>query len=602
MNGESFSGLGVCPGIAFGRVQVVDRRRVSVPRYHLKPGKLDPELERFERAIEASERQLLELGERASRSGLKEVGSLLEAHTMILRDRVLHDATRDQIIEEQVNAEWALNKVVRKIREIFDGLDQDYFKERRSDVDLVSDRVLRNLVGAETELLNNLSPDAIVVAFDLSPADTIALARYSVKGFVTETGGRTSHIAIFARSMSIPAVLGVHGIMERAGTGDRVVVDGGSGQVLLRPTPAAQTRFRAAERRRAKEEAALLADRHLPAETRDAVRVSLLGNIEVSEEIASVVAHGGEGIGLYRTEFLVIERRRMPTAVEQVSEYRKVVRAMNGLPVTIRTIDIGGDKFMGGGHENAASPPPRAPSSPRYDSVPPPTRPFGGLNPALGMRAIRNSLRDVESFKAQLRAILQSSVDGPVRLLFPFLVGVEELRQARAILDEVKQELREAGTPFSEDVPVGVMIETPAAVWVADALAIEADFFSIGTNDLIQYALAVDRRNDDVAYLYQPCAPSVLRMLQAVAQAAARHQTPVNVCGEMAADPFYVPLLVGLGIRSLSMSAHSIPLVKRLIRRLSVAECEALVQGALQLTTTAEVEAAITRCIEAAGA
>jgi len=580
MNGvgaDTFHGLGVCPGFAFGRVQLVDRRRVAVPRYHLKAGKVEAELERFERAVVASEQQLVELIDRAARTGLREVESLLGAHTTILRDKVLHEATRERITSDQVNAEWALSLVIRKIRELFDGLDEAYFKERRSDVDVVGDRLMRNLVGAEVDMLSNLSPDAIVVAYDLSPGDTVALARYAVKGFVTETGARTSHIAIFARSMNIPAVLGVQGIAERAGDGDKIVVDGEQGVVILRPSSAAQTKLRAAERRRIKVEQALLADRHLPAETTDGERVTLLGNIEVPDEIDGVLAQGGEGIGLYRTEFLVIERRRMPTYAEQLGEYQRVVRAVAGRTITIRTIDVGGDKFV-----------PDAGVA-RFAS---------GQNPALGMRAIRYSLRDVEAFKAQLRAVLVASADGPVKLLFPLVTGVEEVRQAKAILDEVRAGLLADGVPFDAHLPVGVMIETPAAVMVADALAREVDFFSIGTNDLIQYALAVDRRNGDVAYLYQPCAPAVLRLIAEAMRAAREAGKPVSVCGEMAADPFHLPLLLGLGVRTLSMNAHAIPVVKRMDRRASAADCAALVAAVRTLGTTAEVEAELGRYAE----
>lgn len=577
VSGDTFQGLGVCPGFAFGRVQLVDRRRVAVPRYHLKPGKVDAELERFERAVVASEQQLVELIDRAARTGMREVESLLGAHTTILRDKVLHEATRERITSDQVNAEWALSLVIRKIRELFDGLDEAYFKERRSDVDVVGDRLMRNLVGAEVDMLSNLSPDAIVVAYDLSPGDTVALARYAVKGFVTETGARTSHIAIFARSMNIPAVLGVQGIAEKAGDGDKIVVDGEQGVVILRPSSAAQTKLRAAERRRMKVEQALLADRHLPAETTDGQRVTLLGNIEVPDEIDGVLAQGGEGIGLYRTEFLVIERRRMPTYAEQLGEYQRVVRAVAGRTITIRTIDVGGDKFV-----------PEAGVA-RFAS---------GQNPALGMRAIRYSLRDVEAFKTQLRAVLVASADGPVKLLFPLVTGVEEVRQAKAILDEVRAALVAEGVPFDTTLPVGVMIETPAAVMVADALAREVDFFSIGTNDLIQYALAVDRRNGDVAYLYQPCAPAVVRLIAEAMRAARDAGKPVSVCGEMAADPFHLPLLLGLGVRTLSMNAHAIPVVKRMVRRASAVDCAALVASMRTLATTAEIEAELGRYAE----
>ncbi len=581
MKEHIYSGLGVCSGIAFGRVHLVDRRRVSVPRYHVDEGKIGHELERLEAAIKLSEVQLADLRERAAKSHLKEVEMLLEAHTMVLRDQALLDAARENIEREQVNAEWALKKSVKKVRDIFDGLDEDYFRERRSDVDLVSDRVLRNLVGEETEFLDNLSEDAVVVAYDLSPADTVALARYAAQAFVTETGGRTSHTAILAKAMNVPAVLGVHGIMGAAGSGDAIIVDGAAGAVILGPSASASRRFHTLERRRAKEEEALLADRHLPANTTDDETLRLFGNIEVADEIEGVRSQGGEGIGLYRTEFLVIERHRMPSAAEHATEYTRVVREMGGGEVTIRTIDIGGDKFLRTGS--------RAPSDGAPSTV---------ANPALGLRAIRLSLRDPDSFRAQLRGILQASAEGPVRCLIPFVVGVGEILQAKAVMEEAKEELRAAKCEFDENIPFGVMIETPAAVWVADLIAPHVDFFSIGTNDLIQYALAVDRGNDDVAYLYRPCSPSILRMLNYVTKAAKEHDVPVSVCGEMAADPFHVPLLIGLGIRNLSMTSYSIPLVKRLVRRVSAEDCRELVTRTLELTTADDVEREVARTLK----
>lgn len=582
MTPQRFRGLGVCAGIALGKVHVVDRRRVSVPHYHLPPERREKELERLEAAILASERQLLELKRRAQDSNLREVEMLLEAHAMVLRDEAFRTATRDRILNEGQNAEWALKKTVRKIKQIFDGLDQDYFRERRSDVDVVGDRLLRNLVGAEVELLDNLSVDAVVVAYDLSPADTVALARYAAKAFVTETGGRTSHTAILARALGVPCVLGVHGIMDAAGTGDEIVVDGSAGEVVLRPTKAMQSRFRGTEKRRQREEQALLADRHLTAETTDGVPIKLLGNIEVAKEAEAVIAHGGAGIGLYRTEFLIIERPNIYSARDHQEAYLQVVRVLEGRELTIRTVDIGGDKFV-----RRSNPPP----------------PFGGLtsdlpaqySPDLGLRAIRLSLSEVPRFKEQLKGILAASAEGRVRILLPFVTAVEEVRKTRELIEEAKRELTAEGRPFDPALPLGIMIETPGAVWIADVLAKEVDFFSIGTNDLIQYALAIDRANEDVAYLYRPCHPAVLRMLRAIATAAAAHGTPVTVCGEMAGDPFHLPLLLGLGLRTLSMTATAIPLVKRLARRLAVTDCERLVAEAIDLSTAADVENAVAR-------
>lgn len=582
---QRFKGIGVCAGVAFGRVHVVDRRRVSVPRYHLPPDRRAQELERLENAIILSEKQFSELRRRASESNLHEVEMLLEAHGVVLRDAAFRTATRDRIMNEGQNAEWALKDTVKKIKLIFDGLDQDYFRERRTDVDIVGDRLLRNLVGAEVELLSNLSEEAVVVAYDLSPADTVALARYAAKAFVTETGGRTSHTAILARALGIPSVLGVHNIMEVAGTGDEIVVDGSAGEVVLRPTRAVQGRFRGAERRRLREEQALLADRDLPAITTDGARIKLLGNIEVAKEVETVINHGGEGIGLYRTEFLIIERPTVCEAKDHYEAYRQVVSALKGREVTIRTVDIGGDKFV------RRSPPAfglgNGGVSEGTGSIPP------THNPLLGLRAIRLSLHDVPRFKEQLKGILWVSAGADVRMMFPFVTGVEELRQAKAVLEQAKKELIGEGRAFNPQIPIGVMIETPAAASIADFLALEADFMAIGTNDLIQYALAIDRANEDLTYLYRPCHPAVLRMIHGVSAAGTARGKPVSICGEMAGDPFHVPLLIGLGLRCFSMTAASIPLVKRLIRRLSAASCVALVEEAMKLPTPAEVEAEV---------
>ncbi|MEE2900931.1 MAG: phosphoenolpyruvate--protein phosphotransferase [Myxococcota bacterium] len=577
-----FKGLGVCSGIAFGKVHLVDRRRVAVPRYHLDVSKIEEELSRFERAIEISEQQLKEIKERAHRSDLKEVEMLLDAHTMVLRDEAIRDATRRRIVEYRMNAEWALKEELKEIRKMFDGLDVEYFRERRSDVDLVSDRVMRNLLGAQTDFLENIPEDAIVIAYDLSPADTVALARYSAKGFVTETGGKTSHTAIIAKAMNVPAVLGVHGLLEKAGTGDEIIVDGELGDVILEPSEKRIVAYQEHKQRRAREENALLADGMLPGVTLDGHSVELLGNIEVADEIEHVLSHGGEGIGLYRTEFLVIERHAMLSAEDHALEYAKVAGAMKGRQVTVRTIDLGGDKFV----RNLAQRPSTNESS-------------NDINPALGLRAIRISLKEIDTFRAQIRGILKASTQGNLRVLLPFVTQLEEVRKAKKILDEEMAFLTAKGISYDDDIPLGIMIETPAAVMIADQLASEVDFFSVGTNDLIQYSLAVDRANDDVAHLYRPSSPAVLRMLKMVCDVSISSKTPLCVCGEMASDPFHIPLLLGLGVRSLSMSAQSLPLIKRLIRRVTVSDCENLVQRAINMKTAEEVEHEVVAALKA---
>ena len=584
MTTERFRGLGVCPGIAFGKVHIVDRRRVAVPHYHLAEDRRELELQRLEHAITASEQQFERLQSRSEAAGLDQVGVLLQAHAMILRDTELRDATRRRITDEGKNAEWALKETIKHLKRLFDRLDQDYFKERRSDIDFVGDRILRNLIGAETDLLDNLSADAIVVAYDLSPADTVNLARYQARAFVTEGGGPTSHTAILARAMNVPCVLNARGVMNVAGSGDEIIVDGQAGQVVLQPDDQVRGQFQRLLKRRQAEEQALLRDRDLPSETRDGVEIELLGNIEVSQEIATVMANGAEGIGLYRTEFLYLERPSLQGAMGHFDVYSEVVRGMQGRPVTIRTVDVGGDKFVrksdGSGAALAASAP-----TPVEDHA----------NPALGLRAIRLSLKHPGPFREQLEGILRASAVGRVQCLLPMVTTLEELRTSKQVIQELQEELRQQGVAFDEELAIGVMIETPAAAVIADLLARECDFFAIGTNDLIQYALATDRGNRDVAYLYRPCHPAVLRILRGICETGEECGVPVSVCGEMAADPFHIPLLLGLGIRRLSMTASSIPIVKRMLRRLEVKACEALVADALQMATAGDVEEALTQ-------
>ena len=584
MSNERFRGLGVCPGIAFGVVHIVDRRRVAVPHYHLPPQRRESELQRLERAILASERQFEALQQRSETAGLDQVGVLLQAHAMILRDTELRDATRRRIFDEGKNAEWALKETIKHLKGLFDRLDQDYFKERRSDVDFVGDRILRNLIGAETDLLENLSDEAVVVAYDLSPADTVNLARFRARALVTEGGGPTSHTAILARAMNIPCVLNARGIMGVVGSGDEIIVDGQAGLVVLQPDDESRGQFQRVLKRRQAEEQALLKDRELPSETTDGEKIVLLGNIEVSQEIDAVLGNGAEGIGLYRTEFLHLERPDLQGGMGHFNVYSHVLRGMQGRPVTIRTVDVGGDKFVrvndGSGAQRPAS------ISTAVESH---------TNPALGLRAIRLSLKDSEPFKEQLEGIIRASAVGRLSCLLPMVTTLEELRESRDFIRRLQEDLQERGVPFDAEMPIGVMIETPASAVIADLLARECDFFAIGTNDLIQYALATDRGNRDVAYLYRPCHPAILRIIKGVCDTARQFGKPVSICGEMAADPFHVPILLGLGLRQLSMTAAAIPVVKRMLRRLEISQCEAFVNEALNMPTAGEVEEALTQ-------
>lgn len=563
-------GVGVGSGVAFGKAHIVDRRRVAAPHYHVPKEKLNLELDRFEEAIRASEEQLAALRARAAGGEMGQVVLLLDAHAMILRDEALREATRQKILRDRKNAEWALSDTVREIKQLFDGLDEDYFRERRSDVDIVGDRVMRNLIGEETELLQNLPQGTLVVAYDLSPAEIMSLAKFSAKAFVTERGGRTSHAAILARALNIPCVLGAKGVMDLVGSGDEVIVNAQTGEVAAQPTDATRGYFQGAERRRAREERALLKDRELPACTLDGVSIELLGNIEVAQEAEAVIKFGGAGVGLYRTEFLCIERPELSNAADHLGAYEEVLERLDGAPLTIRSFDLGGDKLF---HLSSLE--------------------LEQQRRSQGMRAIRLSLKNPELFKEQLKGVLLASKRGKVRLLLPLVTQLEELREVRAHLQEVKETLEAQGHQLQAELPVGVMIETPASAWIADLLAQEADFLAVGTNDLIGFTLALDRADEDVAHLYKPCHPAVLRTLNSVCKAAKDAQIPISVCGEMAADPYHAPLLLGLGVRALSMTPRSIPVIKRLVRKLSMRECERFAEEALGAATVHEVEEAL---------
>ena len=565
MTRDAFRGRPVCDGVGFGRVYRIDRRELPVPQRRILPDQVAFERSRFDKAIQVSERQLHELEQRAAQTGLAQVDLLLKVHAALLRDAALRDATIERIEMHHQNAEWALRDTVQSLKRLFDELDQHYFRERRSDVEIVADRILRNLVGEQTEI-QDIDDDTVVVAYDLSPADTVALARFAAKGFVTEHGGPTSHTAVLARALGIPCVLNVSGIMADAAQGDPVIVDGYAGDVFLRPSEQSTRRLKRLRKRRKKEQEALLADRHLPAETRDGVRIALLGNIEVSHEASAVLRYGGEGVGLYRTEFLFAENPEFRGTPDHIDAYVRVVQSLEGRCVTIRTFDLGGAQpHDPGGH-------------------------VLGENPALGLRGIRASLVDLGPFRDQIAGILVAGAEGPVRLLLPLVTGIDEVIRAREAVGEVAKQLDRDGVRHADDVEIGAMIETPASALVIDVLAREADFFAVGTNDLIQYVLATDRGNAAVADLYRPSHPAVLRLLSRAVADARRASRPLSVCGEMAADPFHVPLLVGLGVDALSMSPRTIPIVKRMIRRLSAEACRAFADEAMTLPTPTEVD------------
>jgi phosphotransferase system enzyme I (PtsI) len=561
-------GVGASPGLAVGRAFTVDRRRVKTPKRHIAREDVEAEIARFDAALAASHEQLERVKKKLAEREGEDHFHIIEAHQLILHDEHMVDPTRRRIREEKVNAEWALRRTVEDIKVIFDAIEEDYFRERRSDIDFVGDRILRNLLGVDAGPAMP-PPGAVVVAHDLSPADTAHLHRASCLGFCTDVGGKTSHSAILARAFEIPSVVGLENITEHVSSGDLIIVDGLRGEVIIRPTPEQVEDYRRRGQRHQTFVHELLKNRDLPAETEDGARVRLYANIELTEEVPSSLEHGAEGIGLYRTEFLFLDRTDLPREEEHFLHARGVLKRVAPYPCTFRTFDLGGDKVA----------------------------PFASLgdeaNPALGLRSIRLCLRERKLFKAQLKGLLRASVHGRMRIMFPMISGVGELREAKEVYEDAKQELTREGKPFDPKLPLGIMVEMPAAVMIADLLAKEADFLSVGTNDLIQYALAIDRVNEHVGYLYHPLHPAILRMVRYVVDAGHAAGVRVGMCGEMAGEPMFALVLLGLGLDELSMNSTAIPVVKSVLRGTTLQAARQLAEQALALPTAQEIEALV---------
>ena len=559
-------GLAASPGIAIGRCWLVDRRRVRTPKRRLAPEEIDAELQRFQSSLEMSDLQLADVREKVEKAqGGAEHAAIIDMHRMMLKDEMLVLESQRLVREERINVEWAVKRAVRKIKSAFHEHADEYFKERRADIDFVGERVIKNLLGQVVDVEEFPPEGAIVVAHDLSPADTaLLLHERKVAGFVTDAGTKTSHTAIVARALEVPAVVGVGRVTSLVERGDWLVVDGGRGVVVINPTPGERSDYEAARARYLAQERELLGTRDLPARTQDDFTVRLAGNIEFAEEVPSLLSHGAEAVGLYRTEFLYLGRTDLPSEEEHYQNYRQILEALAPRPVTIRTFDLGGDKLPVGMRVHAE-------------------------NPALGLRAIRYCLRQPDLFHTQLRALMRASVHGNLKIMFPMISGVAELRAARRMLADVREELVREAVPIRE-VPVGIMIELPSAALIADRLAAECDFFSIGTNDLIQYTIGIDRLNKDVAYLYKPLHLAVLRMLKGICDAAREKGIPVSMCGEMAGEPVNALVLIGLGVSELSMNGTSIPLVKRIVRAASLSEGRVLVERILGMTFADDIE------------
>ncbi len=547
-----FEGLGVSPGVVIGPAYVSERGRVRVPEYTIPAGRVAAEQARFEHAVENALEQVRTLKAKAEslpKDAAEELGYLLDAGIQMLSGSRLVRGAAARIARDRINAEAAVQAEVGRIVEEFAKIDDAYLAGRIQDIRDVGDRLLRNLAEEPQPAFSRLPKGAIVIADELTPADTALFDPRVVAGFATVMGGAESHTAIMARSLGLPAVVGIEGLIRNIRTGDRVIIDGTGGRVIVHPTPETVARYRARRREIARENRDLARLRDLPAVTLDGVPIVLQANIELPREVDTALAVGAQGIGLLRSEFLFMNRDTPPDEEEQYEALSDIVRRMEGRPVTVRTLDVGGEKlaYSVGGFDGDA------------------------VNPALGLRAIRLSLQEQSLFETQLAAILRAARWGDLRILLPMISSVAEVRQVREVLKRVARRLVRQGRKVPDPLPpLGVMIEVPGAALAADALAQAADFFSIGTNDLTQYTLAIDRSDEQVAHLYNPLHPAVLRLIQFATMAGLKARIPICLCGEMAGDPRYTALLLGLGLRDLSMPGNSLPRIKQQVRRIDL--------------------------------
>jgi phosphotransferase system enzyme I (PtsI) len=568
------NGIAASPGIAMGPAVVLARRDVRVPLRRLEPHELDGEIERLGRALEVSKSQLIETREKVAGDMGESYARIFDAHVMILEDAASVDDVIGRI-REGYTAEFAFNSVfARHEKELWEKGDV-YIKDRAGDIRDVRRRVLSNLSGTrrESEDLSNLETEVIVIADDLSPADTARMRSEKVMAFATDVGGRTSHTAIMARSLEIPAVVGLKNVTSRVADGDFVIVDGNRGKIVVSPSEETLNRYTLEVQRYVSFTKGLLRFKDLPAVTIDDHSIMLSANIESHEEVDSVIEHGAEGIGLYRTEFMYIGREGLPSEEEQYRIYQAVASKVQPHPVIIRTMDLGGDKFLS-----------------EFESP-------KEMNPYLGWRGIRFGLARTDIFQAQLRAILRASAGGNVKIMYPMISGLDELVRANEILDETKDELRKAGHAFDDSCEVGIMVETPAAVMIARELARHVDFFSIGSNDLIQYALAADRGNEKVAYLYEPLHPAVLRFIKQTICVAKESDIWVGLCGEMSSDVVCAFLLLGMGIDELSASPYVVPEIKEMVRSVYFAEAKSIADRAIEAADPGEVRRMVLKSI-----
>ena len=563
---EIRKGIPVSPGVVIGPAIVLEAEDVRIPHRHVVAEQVDAEIGRLEKAFQESRRQMLAERDAAARRLGEETAAIFDFHERLLGDSRFVQRIADNIRENNHSAPYAVSEVMRHYQQSFLQMKDAYLAGRVADIRDIERRVLRHLLGGQREDLAHLRSPVVVIASDLTPSQTAALDTDRIMGFATDAGGRTSHTAIIARSLGIPAVVGLEDVSTAVSGGDAVIIDGTHGVVITNPDAAARERYEAERRKMTALASELVELRDLPAQTRDGTAVTLLANIEFPHEVTGALQRGAQGIGLYRTEFLYLRGPAPPSEEEHYQAYCEAIEAAGDHPIVIRSLDLGADKFT----DAMAQAPER--------------------NPFLGLRSIRYCLRHLDIFQPQLRAILRAALKGPqVKLMFPLITSVMELRQAKMILADVVEELHEEDRPFRRELPVGVMIETPAAADIAPALAREVDFFSIGTNDLVQYMLAVDRGNERVAQMYTPAHPAILRKVRDILKAATRGKIACSLCGEMAGEPMFALLLLGLGLRQFSMAPAEIPVIKKIIRSTTLKSAQRIARKVLTFENDRQV-------------
>ncbi|MBI3466379.1 MAG: phosphoenolpyruvate--protein phosphotransferase [Planctomycetes bacterium] len=558
--------MAVSPGVAIGEALVMGQEGFRIPRRFVARDAVDEELDRLGKAFHTSGEEIERNRDAVARKLGQQYAAIFTAHLQMLRDPALRGELEQMIRERHYSPEYAVSRVLRRYAKVFESLGNSYMAERSHDIFDLEKRLLRNLLGLRREEISHLTSPVLVLAHNLTPSETANLDRRYVKGFVTETGGPGSHTAIVAQGLEIPAVVGTGPFLTDVSGGELVIIDGNQGFVILHPDEETIARYRHEAEEDRTQAARLQGLRDLPADTADGVRIALLGNIEFPHEVTACLDRGADGIGLYRTEFLYLGTDTVPTEEVHYEAYSRVVQALGNRPVVIRTLDLGADKVQtttSDGEER---------------------------NPFLGLRSIRLSLRNLPLFRTQLRAILRASTLGDVRVMFPLISTVLELRQAKMVLADVMEDLEEHRIGFDRELPIGIMVEVPAAVMMIDQFVAEVDFCSIGTNDLTQYTLAVDRSNKDVAALYNSCDPAVLKLIQMTVNAAVPAGIAVNVCGQMSGNPIYTMLLLGMGLRQLSVTPSAIPEIKRVCRSVTISQCQAVAERAMALENARDIK------------